>query len=684
MISHHRPLTFRRGLALIALTVVTTASAEERFRVEPSGRGPQRLDVPPAFLSASARGDLDDLRLFDGSGREVPYLIVRPPAPEPEWAEPDRILPIPTTKTYSGFEVDLGEPYEVAGLEVHFSRHGFVKKVRVDASGDRQRWATVLADETLYDLPVGSAVCRGASCPEGIARRELRFEATRARWLRVVVDDRRTPRMGLPERARALLAAGAPPPGPTVPVTVTPRAAEPDVSRFAMRLPGAHLPVRALLLDVETPRLARPARLLEARLEGSRLAPKVLGSGALIRVERDGVTVSDLRVPIDQPEETELELVVEDGNNPRLALRGARVELAPLPWIFFESATGAPLEAQLGDPGRRAPRYDIEALRGELPRLRPAMARSSGRLPPVSERLVASPEVGEVVAPGAPLERGSFRFSRAIPAAPRGLTAVRLDASVMARSADLSDLRVSGADGRQIPFLLERRDEPLVVPLAPSPVPLPAAERPRGLTRPGLTVRELRLPEDSFHQAALVLETTSRVFTRQVEVYVEPDPARRQGRRERHGVELVASASWAHADPARPARALIVDLPEFRAGRLLVALDDGENAPLPISGARMLVPGYRIRFFHPGSALELLFGAPGLKAPRYDLALLAPRLRGEPAREVLLGAAPQGQGSDDHGTRGRILFWVVLGVAVVGLLALLARLLARGTDQVSG
>ncbi len=669
----------RRALAALVLLAAPPVpapaadAAESRFRVQPSGPGPQRLDLPPEFLSASAHGDLADLRLVDAAGREVPYLVVAPPEEPPRWAAAVRIRPIPTTKTESGAELDLAAVREVSGLALTFPRSGFVKKLRVEGSADRQRWVTLLAEETLYDLPVDPAACASTACPGRLSRGELRFEAASVRFLRVVVDDRRSPRLGLPSAARALLAGDAPPSGPAVPLAIAPRDGEPGVSRFALRLPGPHLPALAVLLEVDAPRLARRAHVLEARLSGGRLVPVELGSAPLVRVERGGVTVSGLRVPVGVPEETELELVVEDGDNPPLALRGARAELAPLPWIFFESPGGAALEARLGDPERSAPRYDLEALRPELPRASPGIAHAHATFAAAPAPAPDAPAVGDAGGAGAPLDTGIFRHRRAVSAAPIGLAAIRLDAAVLAGSSDLTDVRVRTPDGRQLPYLLEQRDEPLSVPLATAAGASPSL--PRALVRAGLSAHALALPQPAFPEARLVLETSARVFTREVDVYLDPD----QHRPGRHGPVHLASASWAHADPSRPAPPLAVTLPALRAHRLLVTLDDGDNAPLPLAAARLLLPSYRLRFFHPGTALELLYGADAVAAPRYDLALLAPRLRAASAREVALGAAPADPPAADGGAgTARMVFWAVLGAAVLGLLVLVARLVGRG------
>ena len=75
--------------------------------------------------------------------------------------------------------------------------------------------------------------------------------------------------------------------------------------------------------------------------------------------------------------------------------------------------------------------------------------------------------------------------------------------------------------------------------------------------------------------------------------------------------------------------------------------------------------------------MSLLYGAPDLAPPRYDLALYAPRLVGVSAREVTLAPEAAGAASGTRTSSGEKLFWLVLVGAVVALLVLLARLLRK-------
>jgi hypothetical protein len=100
-------------------------------------------------ITATAHGGVTDLRLFDGSGREVAYLLVDNPTVEPTWREATAILrvaPVETEKEKtSGFEADLGQPFAIDRFRIDGLSPPFLKRIRLEGSGDRARW-TVLVD----------------------------------------------------------------------------------------------------------------------------------------------------------------------------------------------------------------------------------------------------------------------------------------------------------------------------------------------------------------------------------------------------------------------------------------------------------------------------------------------------------------------------------------------------------
>jgi hypothetical protein len=605
-----------------------------------------------------------DLRLFD-AGREVPYLLVDPPRREPEW-RPGRLLPMAATKTASGFEVDLGTGATIDRVRITGLPAPFLKRFRLEGGGDRSRWTLLVPQGTLFDLP-----------EERLRHLDVEIPAGDFRYLRLTWDDASSARLPLPGGVEAELVRAADPGRPArVPVTFERRPSEPGKSRFHLRLPAARLPVVALDLDVAGGPggpLLRAATVTEGRLSpggDAEIAPVRLGESTLRRAVRDGLSAADLRIPLSPPEGADLELTVDDGSNPPLPLAGVAAELAPLPWIYFEAAGTAPLTARFGDPKATAPRYDLEALRDQVAHARTAAARwgEARDLQPSEGAAVESP----LPAVGAPLDAGKFHERRKIPSSPPGLTSLLLDAAVLSRSPGLDDVRIADAQGRQIPYLVERRDEPLSLPL-------PALKRRAEKDNPpSLSRYAIELPYPSLPSARLVLATSARVFDREVRL-VEIPAAGRKGREPEE--RTVAQAAWRHADPETSAPQLTLDLPSGPSTRYDLLVEEGDNSPLPLDPPRLLLPANRLRFFYPaGASLDLLYGQPDLAPPRYDLALLAPRLLGETAREIALTPEGHRAPEPDAEATGRKIFWGALVGAVLVLLLVLGRMLRGGTE----
>ena len=642
--------------------------------VIPGGGGPNRLsvDVPllagaqplryesragaaPAFL-----GGLGDLRLYDPSGREVGYLLIAPLAVAERWQD-GSVLPIQATEEKSGFEVDLGNAVRVDRLRLAGIAAPFLKRMRLEGSGDRSHWSVLVDSSTIFDLP-----------DERLRRTEIGFAPGEFQYLRVTWDDRNSAPVSLPTAVAARVVTLSPAPALAgVPVTFERRSSEPGRSRFRLHLPGARLPVTAIELTCGGGHLLRDARVSEPRLSGSTVVPAALGSSTLRRAVRDDVVAADLRIPILRPDGPDLDLAVDDGNNPPLELLAVSAELAPLPWIFFESAAGETLTAWFGDPTLAAPRYDIEAMRASVDGLPLADAhwgeRELGPSP-----TAAVPESNGLPATGAPIDPSAFRYARTLPAGPPGLTAVVLDAAVLAHSRGLADLRIADADGHHVPYVFETLDEPLALDLDElQPV---VAQTPK---RPGESRYRLRLPYENLPASRLVLTTTARVFERRVALTVERPPldVRSQPR-----TETVMSTTWRHAEPEETAPALVVNLPSLTTATAELVIDEGDNTPLPLSRPKLLLPAYGLRCFRgSGQELTLLYGHPTLGAPRYDLALLAPQVIGARAYEVT--PAPEALAANlpvKHTSAQTKVFWGALVIAVLVLLILIGRLLARG------
>jgi hypothetical protein len=691
-----------RGGAQPGAPVTRRFSPRYERVVQPGAPGPNRLELDSWVVATGqpfavttvrsterdggwttvAQGGLADLRLYDSANREVPYLLVPPPQPTPTWVL-GTILPIVETKNSSGFEVTLEQPLLVDRLRIDGLRPPFLKRAIVEGSGDRERWTALAPQATLFDLP-----------DDRLRQVDVTFPAGEYRYLRVTWDDRSSGRLPLPGAVRVREATKVPAPDVLrVPLDVEKRPSEPGRSRYRLLFPAARMPVTDLEIVASDPHILRLARVTEPQLSGNQLVPREFGAGTLRRASRaeDDATAADMRVRIlSPPMTTRADLTIEDGNNPPLELTGVTAVLAPLPWIYFESRDGAPLVARLGDRRATTPTYDLEAVRARLttfatadatwgpPPASPLPASSAG-----SESTSAGTAAADKAVPGgsgallgAAIDVSEFRFARDVPAGPAGLTVLALDAGVLAHSR-LLDLRVVDREGRQRAYVLESREEPLTISLGG---PLKSSEAPDWLHEPlknapaGLrTIYRLHLPYDALPASKLVLTTGTRVFTRQVALFVRWDP---QPGRERVGARRIASATWAHTDPEEPPPHVTFELPSLETADLVLMVDEGDNAALPIESARLVLPGYQIRFMRADAQpLTLYYGDTTLAAPRYDLALLKPYLLDAPASEIVPG--PERERAPVAGAAHLPFwaFWGVLAAAVLILLVLIARLL---------
>jgi hypothetical protein len=478
--------------------------------------------------------------------------------------------------------------------------------------------------------------------------------------------------------ARKAVQQAAPAAPLTAPVELERRPSEPGKTRYHLRLPGSHLPLVALDLTVGGGYVLRRAVVTESRLSNGRMAPVITGATILRRIVQGDLSATALRIPIAKPDEPELDLTIDDGDNPALDLKGVTAIFDEQPWIYFESK-GGELVARYGDARLGPPRYDIEAVRESIriekvadatwgvPRARgPADASASGMAP--------------MPTGGAPIDARLFRYVRAIPTGDAGLIALPLDAAALAHSSgprtDFADLRVIDASERQVPYVVERRDEPLELPIVLEPREAP----PTGAHQSGaISYYRVRLPFPNLPAAQLVLTTSARVFERIAGLSVErPADARHRD----PWLSQIATARWAHAEQSRPAPALTLTLSPVDATEMLLVVSEGDNSRLPITAARLLLPSYRIRLFRDDrAALRMVYGRSDLGPPSYDLAILAPQVLGVSAREVRPAVEEAGAAVHTDLIASALVsprvFWSVLVVAVIALVVLLMRLLKQ-------
>jgi hypothetical protein len=225
-----------------------------------------------------------------------------------------------------------------------------------------------------------------------------------------------------------------------------------------------------------------------------------------------------------------------------------------------------------------------------------------------------------------------------------------------------------------VPYLTEKRQGPLALDLEVEPLE-PKSRELRSDARGRRSTYAFSLPVGNLPAFSLVLETTARVFQRSVQVGVERPPDRRH---REAWFDEAASALWQHADQSKPAPPLTLPVQPGGDTAFALVVHEGDNQALPIVAVRALLPNYRLRFYHPGGSLRLVYGHADLGIPQYDLALLGARVMGGAAREIEVAPPPAAQAPPAAPELiPTWLFWVGLGAAVIVLLALIGRLMWR-------
>ena len=189
-------------------------------------------------------------------------------------------------------------------------------------------------------------------------------------------------------------------------------------------------------------------------------------------------------------------------------------------------------------------------------------------------------------------------------------------------------------------------------------------------TAEGTTSRyAFELPYDTLPPATrLVITTTAKVFERSVTLRAAGD--------DRRGREpyALANETWRNSQPDLAAPPLEFELASNDSRHVELVVNEGDNAPLPVATATLQLPSIALRFYNSGSALTLLYGNSRATAPQYDLALLAPRVLGEAARDLQL-AEPAPAAPVEGSSLDVKIFWIALAVVTLLLLAVLARLI---------
>jgi len=628
--------------------------------------GPARLAIP-ADLLGTARPDLADVRLFEANGDELPFFIDSGARPAPATIPaPTPAPPIGATRRASGAYVtesfDLPMPpssYARYELSMAMGAPDFVRDLRIFAVNDRGETSAVpLVDTTIFrfQTPLRQRV-RFALPPVPAGTRALRVtiegQGGGLGWGRFY---------------------GALEPVFTYEPVFTPL--DPPTLAIALRVRATRRLEGRTELDVELPLGVRPDRLRIAtstpnfvRRVSASDDTQLLGSGDVFRVEALRARGGEwLEVPLDRARGDELTITIDDGDSPALAgLQLSAIVRQPA-LVFF--ADGAPITLRYGGGRARAPRYDIEALgrvglSGTLIE-GDAMSDARASAPRRNALFDAAPALAFLARPGVVVDaqRYSHVAEITVPDAREGIVRVRVPAAAMSVArADLGDLRVVSADGKQWPYVLAERSKvelPLVVS---APV------------REGDETRyTLRMTVTSAFVTALRLDVDARFTERPFRVEALDD----------QGQEFQILSGYLSRGPDERGP-IEREALQTRARNLVLIVEDGDDAPLVIRSAVVVAQVGELRLAAPAGTYRLLAGDPSAEAPRYELSRARALIAAVPLGEAQTARATKNPAFHEPSFLERsgwqaIALWAALALAVLVLGGLTLRLARMESD----
>ena len=633
-------------LLFIALCVSSIAGAADfaawthRQTVRVAQPGLTRIELEPELLDASQSNGgaaFHDLRIISPVNVETPYIIALPRIIRPEMVEVPEFraaLNPSTLNTVLEFRPPAGSTTSEVLLQT--TAASFIKSATFEASHDGTRWETLASNELL---------CR----QNGTER--LRFTFAPAAWthFRVTLDDTRSkPVVFTGARVRRDL-----PEWRTLPqaVKIRERTEINGETHLKLDLGSAHVLLGKVRLQTPEAVFQREASLLGAR-------------GTLFRLQHEGRSAEDLDIGVHQLATTrEVELVIRNGDSPPLKIESIEATRHPVPVVFHADAAGD-WQFYIGNVQAQEPRYDIAALSEKLrdATAQSAMASAVEANTAFSKKATA-PDVGDV---GPEIDVSPWSFRRPVEFKEAGVLVVELIPEVLALTAnDLHDVRVV-RDGHQLPFLAIKPgvDRQIEVSIAEVADP----EKPRW------SQWDIQMPFKNFPASELLLESPTPLFARTLSV--SEQNVTEKGHYER----ILSHANWQRL-PGQAASTFHQALyTSPRAASIRVATDNGDNARLQITAARVVYPVVRLMFRVPDTTpVQICYGNRRAPYTRYDLQLVRPEFEKATQIAATLGEEEKlpGYEADPSGATGKgsPWLWAALALVVGALLWVVAKML---------
>jgi hypothetical protein len=653
----------RSFCVLVALTIVADAQTSLAFdpnewrntqTVEVPAKGLVRVSVPATTLDAAQPG-LEDLRIVDSTGNQVPYLIERMLPDSESTIRPTEFRStIENGATRLNLKTGTGAP--ISGVSLETPATQFMKAADVEGSNDGRTWTKLAGGDSLFQLPNGATKLR-VSVPEGAWQ-----------FLRITIDELGSP--PVPFTGAQLHKARTNAPAEAVAVTIKSRDESPGITRLALDLGAANLTLGSLRIESNEPVFTRPVTLAVPEVSDDGIRERNINDAVIYRVNVKGKNEAHLEIPLElQIQTRELLVLIRNEDSPPISIDAVRADRRLVRLTFFANQPGQ-YSLLSGNTQSAAPRYDLSALSGKLKNVAAidvvpsALAPNPNYKPPEA--------LATVTLSGAKIDVAKWKFRKLLPLTQNGVQQAELDPELQARSQpDQRDIRIVRGEF-QLPFILQRTSLSRPINLNAA-----AANNPK---KPALSRWSVKLPQPGMPITRLVCTSPSPLFHRQMRVWEEVSDERG----DKFSAEL-GSGTWDQT-PNSPKRELVIELnARPQSDALFLETDNGDNPAIELRDFRGYYPVTRVVVKatpDPAQPVWLYYGNPDATAPRYDLTLVASELLKAQRSTVTTGAeenlSPKPSVVSQTLTGStRYIFWGALALVVIVLLAIMSRFLPK-------
>jgi hypothetical protein len=644
------------GVALVCGVTANAALPSEwqhTQQFDVSAPGLVKISLPVEALD-TARPALEDLRLCDNAGNELPFLITRPvPSSKAVQSAKSFQVSLNAAATVITLETGLAQPLD--GVTLETPAMNFIKAVRVEGSADGQNWLRLAQGQPIFRQLYGAG------------QLHVSFPAGEWRWLRLTIDDQRSQPVPF-TGARVHAADVEATPIELQTVTITERNENPGETRFTLNLGAANLDVASIKIETDEPLFTRAVTLAMPQITEDSIREQSVGQGVIYRVAIEGQPPSaNLSVPLEaRIRSRELVLLIRNEDSPPLSVTAVRVERRPVYLVFMARQAGT-FHLLTGNKSCAAPRYDLAALGADL---------KSAVVTPVKISALAdnpnyhAPEaLAGLEVTGTALDVSAWKFRKPVNISSAGAQQIELDLDVLAHAQPgFADLRVLHGSN-QVPYIIQRTSISRSLTLTVTAT--------NDAKNPKLSRWIIQLPRARLPLTRLTCATQTPLFNRSMSLYEELVDER--GDKYRHGL---GGGSWEQT-PERKAKEFSLTLDgTAQSDTLFLETENGDNPPIKLEKFTAFYPATRVLFkAKPDDELFLYYGNPRVAPPRYDLSLVANQLFAADKKVVSLSGEQQLKKSswreNEVPGKGGIVFWGILAVVVVVLLVIISRLLPK-------